>query len=135
MPNKVVIHIFHADDSSLGNGAHVSERIRQVKDERGVALEVYVFGPAEKALGDPARSEYRLSADETAQAGMPVHVCRSIAEDMGKADEFARHGLHPGIRARRVRPVCARGGDSHQLLTPPLSGRWRAVSVRREPHA
>ena len=57
MPNKVVIHIFHADDRSLGNGAHVSERIRQVKDERGVALEVYVFGPAEEAMADPAREE------------------------------------------------------------------------------
>ena len=24
---------------------------------------------------------------------MPVHVCRSIAEDMGKADEFRRLGF------------------------------------------
>ena len=43
MSSKVVIHIFHADDSSLGTAAHVSERIRQVKQERGVALEVYVL--------------------------------------------------------------------------------------------
>ena len=64
MANKVVIHIFHADDSSLGTGAHVSERIRQVKDERGVALEVYIFGPAEKALADAARSEFRESSDK-----------------------------------------------------------------------
>ena len=69
MANKVVIHIFHADDRSLGNGAHVSERIRQVKDERGVALEVYVFGPAERALADPAREEYQLDADETCAGG------------------------------------------------------------------
>ena len=39
MSGKVVVHIFHADDSSLGRGSHLSERIRQVKDERGVALE------------------------------------------------------------------------------------------------
>ena len=93
MPNKVVIHIFHADDRSLGNGAHVSERIRQVKDERGVGLEVYVFGPAERVLADPAREEYRLTLTKLAEAGTPVHVCRSIAEDMGKADEFTRMGF------------------------------------------
>jgi hypothetical protein len=93
MTNKVVIHIFHADDSSLGTGAHVSERIQQVKDERDVALEVYIFGPAEKALADAARSTFRESLTKLAQAGVPVHVCRSIAEDMGKADEFRRLGF------------------------------------------
>lgn len=93
MANKVVIHIFHADDRSLGNGAHVSERIWQVKDERGVALEVYVFGPAEKALADPAREEYQLTLTKLAQTGTPVHVCRSIAEDMGKAEEFTSMGF------------------------------------------
>lgn len=93
MANKVVIHIFHADDSSLGTGAHVSERIRQVKEERGVALEVYIFGPAEKVLGDPARSQFREELVKLVQVGVPVHVCRSIAEDMGKADEFRRLGF------------------------------------------
>lgn len=93
MSSKVVIHIFHADDSSLGTGAHVSERIRQVKQERGVALEVYLFGPAERALGDAARSEFRETLVKLAQAGVPVHVCRDIAESMGKADEFKRLGF------------------------------------------
>ena len=69
MSSKVVIHIFHADDSSLGTGAHVSERIQQVKQERGVALEVYLFGPAEKALGDAARAEFRELALHKPQAG------------------------------------------------------------------
>jgi hypothetical protein len=90
---KVVIHIFHADESSLGTGSHVSERIRQVIGERGVELEVYVFGPAEKALSDPARAEYRNTLVSLAQNGVPVHVCRSIAEDMGKAEEFTRLGF------------------------------------------
>lgn len=36
--SKLVIHIFHADESSLGAGSHVAERIRQVMQERGVAL-------------------------------------------------------------------------------------------------
>ena len=92
VPGKVVIHIFHAD-SSLGRGSHVSERIRQVKDERGAAVEVYVFGPAEEALGDPARSEFRETLVQLARANVPVHVCRSIAEEVGKADEFTRLGF------------------------------------------
>ena len=111
MAKKVVIHIFHADDSSLGTGAHVSERIRQVKEDRGVALEVYVFGPAERALGAAARSEFRETLAKLAQAGVPVHVCRSIAEHMGEADEFSRLGFtleyardaSPGSRRRAPR--------------------------------
>jgi hypothetical protein len=90
---KVVIHIFHDDDSALGTGSHVSERIWQVKDQRGVALEVYVFGPAEKALADPARKEYRDTLITLVRAGVPVHVCRDIAERMGKAEEFTGHGF------------------------------------------
>jgi hypothetical protein len=64
-----------------------------VQAERGVKLEVYVFGAAEKALGDPARSSFRDALAKLAQAGVPVHVCRNIAEDMGKADEFAQLGF------------------------------------------
>lgn len=93
MAGKVVIHIFHADDSSLGAGAHVSERIRQVKDDRGIALEVYVFGQAEKALGDPRHAEFHDDLIALVNANVPVHLCRSIAEDIGKADEFMRLGF------------------------------------------
>jgi hypothetical protein len=93
MPEKVVIHIFHADKDSLGTGAHVSERIRQVKDQEGAGLEVYVFGPAEQALGDPANAEFRGTLESLAKNGVPVHVCRSIAEGMGAADEFKRLGF------------------------------------------
>jgi hypothetical protein len=90
---KVVIHIFHDDASSLGAGSHVSERIRQVKDERGVDLEVYVFGPAEKALADPARTEYRDTLASLTKNGVPVHVCRNTAESLGKAEEFTQLGF------------------------------------------
>lgn len=93
MTNKVVIHIFHADASSLGTGAHVSERIRQVKEQRGVALEVYVFGPAEKALHDPDHTEFRDHLSALAKADVPVHVCRNIAEEMGQTEAFARLGF------------------------------------------
>lgn len=93
MSRKVVIHIFHADASSLGTGSHVSERIRQIREEHGVALEVYVFGPAEKALADPANGAYRDTLVSLTKNGVQVHVCRSIAEDMGKAEEFTNLGF------------------------------------------
>ena len=90
---KVVIHLFHDDAASLGTGSHVSERIGQVKDERGVEMEVYVFGPAEKALADAGKVKFRETLLGLVKNGVPVHVCRSIAEDMGKAEEFARLGF------------------------------------------
>ncbi len=90
---KVVIHLFHDDAASLGTGSHVSERIRQVKDQRGVELEVYVFGPAEKALADPGGAKFREALVGLSKNGVPVHVCRSIAEDLGKAVEFEQLGL------------------------------------------
>lgn len=93
MMKKVVIHIFHADERSLGTGSHVSERIRQVKDRQGVDLEVYVFGPAELALDDPAHAEYRQTLISLAKAGVPVHMCRDIAESMGKMEEFTSLGF------------------------------------------
>lgn len=93
MSRKVVIHIFHADESSLGTGSHVSERIRQVKDEYGVVLEVYIFGPAEKALADPANGTYRDTLISLAKNGVSVHMCRDIAESMGKAEEFTQLGF------------------------------------------
>jgi hypothetical protein len=90
---KVVVHLFHDDASSLGTGSHVSERIRQVIGERGVNMEVYVFGPAEKALADPAQARFRETLVSLARSGVPVHVCRSIAEDMGKAEELTGLGF------------------------------------------
>jgi hypothetical protein len=93
MSKTLVIHIFHADQDSLSTGAHVSERIRQVKDEQGAALEVYVFGPAERALGEPGKSEFRDTLVSLAREGVPVHVCRNIAEAMGAAEEFRRLGF------------------------------------------
>ena len=93
MPSKVVIHLFHADKSSLGSGAHVAERIGQVKDERGVALEVYVFGPAEEALADPGQSEFRDTLVKLASDQIPVHVCRNTAENLGRGEEFVGLGF------------------------------------------
>ncbi len=91
--SKLVIHLFHADESALGTGAHVSERIRQVKDERGVELEVYIFGPAEKALLNPDFGDYNAAIDELVQAGVSVLTCRNTAEALKAEDAFAQRGI------------------------------------------
>ncbi len=55
-------------------------------------VEVYVFGAAERQLDDPAQAEYRQTLVSLAN-WVPVHVCRDIAESMGKAQEFTALGF------------------------------------------
>lgn len=93
MSRKLVIHIFHSDESSLNTSAHVAERIRQVMGEHGVSLEVFVFGPAEKALVTPEGAEMRDTLVALAKAGVPVRTCRNTAEAIGQGDEFTRLGF------------------------------------------
>lgn len=93
MTAKVVIHIFHADKDSLNTGSHVAERIRQVQAARGVALEVYLFGPAERALGTEGAETFTGTIKGLIAAGVPVHACIDIANAMGKAEAFTAQGL------------------------------------------
>jgi len=90
---KIVIHLFHDDSASLGTGSHVAERIRLVHRERGADMEVYVFGPAEQALVGSGDAKFRETMVGLAKNGIPVHVCRNIAEEMGKTEEFTRLGF------------------------------------------
>jgi hypothetical protein len=87
---KTVIHIFHADQDSLTAGAHVAERIRQVSTARGVELEAYVFGAAERALLDPARTEFNTQIDELIEHGVQVRTCLSTATALGATDALAK---------------------------------------------
>lgn len=93
MSGKLAIHIFHDDESSLNTSAHVAERIRQVMAQQGVTLEVFVFGPAEKALVTSAGTEMRESLMAIAKAGVPVRTCLNTAETMGKVEEFMQMGF------------------------------------------
>jgi hypothetical protein len=90
---KVVIHIFHDDPNSLANGSHVAERIRQVQAERNVALEVYIFGPAEKALAKTDVRDYNAQIDALARQGVTVGTCISIAEGLDARERFEARGL------------------------------------------
>ena len=94
---KTVIHLFHADDSSLGAGSHVAERIRQVAADSGLELEVYCFGPAQSALTaeshDPVRAEYNVQIDALVAAGVPVGACLNAATADGTAEALGVRGL------------------------------------------
>jgi hypothetical protein len=90
---KLVIHIFHGDESSLGTGSHVSERIRQVQHDRGIDIEVYLFGPAEKALLDPAAADFNRQIDELIARGVQVKACLNDAKDMGATEALAARGI------------------------------------------
>jgi intracellular sulfur oxidation DsrE/DsrF family protein len=82
---KLVLHIFHDDASSLNAASHVAGRIRQVADPATVALEVFVFGPAVKAMVSDAGSRMRDNLSGLIGSGVPVHACRSDAEAVGAA--------------------------------------------------
>ncbi|MDE3113882.1 MAG: hypothetical protein KGK34_13150 [Chloroflexota bacterium] len=90
---KVVIHIFHGDEPSLGTGSHVSERIRQVQRDRGIDIEVYVFGPAEKALLDPTAREFNKQIDELVAKGVQVKTCLNIAAAEHATETLAARGI------------------------------------------
>jgi len=90
---KLVIHIFHAHENAAITGAKLAERIRQVAGERGVVLEIFIFGAAIAALADPAQTEYRDALAALAKAGVPVNVCRLSVETMGEADAVRALGL------------------------------------------
>jgi len=116
MAKKVVIHIFHDDPDSLNTGSHVAERIRQLKEERGVEPEVYLFGPAERAIEGEGNDAYREAFYGLVEAVVTVHTCVDIANAMGKAEDFTANGLKLEY-ARSLRAPCPRKGDGDQLLT------------------
>jgi hypothetical protein len=91
--SKLVIHVFHDDPASLSSAGQVAERIRQVKAERGVELEVYVFGPAQKALLNPECAEFNDRIDVLTCDGVPVGTCPAMAEALHVAETLRARGL------------------------------------------
>jgi intracellular sulfur oxidation DsrE/DsrF family protein len=90
---KLIIHIFHVHENAAITGAKLAERIRQVAGERGVTLELFIFGAAIGALADPAQKDYRDALVALVKQGVPVHVCRQTVEAMGQADALQAEGF------------------------------------------
>jgi intracellular sulfur oxidation DsrE/DsrF family protein len=90
---KLVIHIFHVHENAAITGAKLAERIRQIAGERGVTLELFIFGAAIGALTDPAQFEFRDALMALAKQGVPVNVCRQTVEAMGQAGALQAEGF------------------------------------------
>ena len=78
---KAVIHLFHEDLDSLEGGARVADRVRRLRAERNVELEVYISGPAGRALVQGKAADYNELIDVLPCDGVPVRTCPSAAED------------------------------------------------------
>jgi hypothetical protein len=94
---KVVIYLFHADEDSITAGSHVAERVRQVMEEQGTDLEVFCFGPAQRALTsspeNPVHIEYNTQLDELIAAGVPVGACLNAAKSAGTDEGLSARGF------------------------------------------
>ena len=75
-----------------------------------------MFGPAERALDDPAHAEYRQTLVSLATAAGPVRICRDIDEAMGEAQEFTVVGLDWN-RPATPRALCRRRRNCGELLS------------------
>ncbi|NUS10665.1 MAG: hypothetical protein HOY69_04540 [Streptomyces sp.] len=95
---KTVIHVFHDDDDSLAAGTRVAQRIHEVASERGCAVEVFCFGPAQRRLGGSGGTEgastFNRQIDELIAGGVAVGACVNAARADGTEDALARRGLH-----------------------------------------
>ncbi|PIX96919.1 MAG: hypothetical protein COZ24_07960 [Hydrogenophilales bacterium CG_4_10_14_3_um_filter_63_21] len=90
---KLVIHIFHVHENAAITGAKLAERIRQVAPERGIELEIFLFGAAIGAVADPTQTEFRDALAALAKQGVPVHVCQQAVEAIGQAEAMTALGF------------------------------------------
>jgi len=90
---KLVIHIFHVHENAAITGAKLAERIRQVAPERGVELEIFLFGAAIGAVADPSQGEFRDALAALAKQGVPVLVCQQAVEAMGQGEAMRAMGF------------------------------------------
>lgn len=88
--SKTVLHLFHADPASMQTVPALAERINATPDN---ALEVYVFGPAERMLADPEKTDFNTQIDALVTAGVTVTTCIGIAQQIGAEDAFRSRGL------------------------------------------
>lgn len=87
---KIVLHLFHADPAALQTVPALAERIGSNPE---TTLEVYIFGPAERMLADPAQAEFNNQIDALLTSGVQVTTCIGIAQQIGADAAF---------RARRL---------------------------------
>ncbi len=90
---KTVINIVRADTDSLIGGTTVARRIHEVAAGRGVALEVFVFAGAQRALTDERRTDFNTAIDALVAADVPVSACLNFALSLGATEALAKRGI------------------------------------------
>jgi hypothetical protein len=91
---KTVVHLFHDDPDSVRTGARVAQRVVEVSSERGVEVEVFCFGPAQRLLArrdDEVAVFLNEQVDALVAGGVRVGACVSFARaDHSEHDLEAR---------------------------------------------
>jgi len=93
---KTVVHVFHDDDDAVVTGTRVAQRILEVAPERGIEVEVFCFGPAQRRLGrqdGDADATFNRQVDELVAAGVVVGACVNAARADGTDDDLRTRGL------------------------------------------
>ncbi|MGC5168790.1 DsrE family protein [Luteimicrobium sp. DT211] len=93
---KTVVHVFHDDDDAVVTGTRVAQRMLEVAGERGVEVEVFCFGPAQRRLGrqdGEADANFNRQLDELVAAGVVVGACVNSARADGALDDLTARGF------------------------------------------
>jgi hypothetical protein len=93
---KTVVHVFHDDADSLRTGTRVAQRVCEVSDERGVEVEVFCFGPAQRQLtvtGQEPAATFNAQVDALVARGVRVGACVNSARADGTEDALQARGL------------------------------------------
>jgi hypothetical protein len=93
---KTVAHIFHDDADSLTIGSRLPARIAEIAVDDDIAVEVFVFGPAQRRLTQTQSETDRLfnaQIDELIASGIPVGACINSARAEGTQATLAQRGL------------------------------------------
>ncbi len=94
---KVVIHLFHDSPADLSMGAHVADSIHQRASSEGVDLEVFCFGPAQRALDGtvetPVVIDFNRQIDALIAAGVTVGACQNAAVIAGAVNRLRQRGV------------------------------------------
>jgi len=92
---KTVLVIFNDNDAALNAGSNLALRMAEVHKERDVALEVFLFGPAQAAYSSDEKTGMKVSfhanIKKLIQAGIKVSACANAAGD--KADALKKDGV------------------------------------------
>lgn len=94
--SKTVVHVFHDDADSLRTGTRVAQRIAEVSEARGVEVEVFCFGAAQRQLavtGSDAAAVFNAQIDALVASGVRVGACVNSARADGTDAALEARGL------------------------------------------